>query len=362
MSLFKRLTALTSITACLSIMAPAVTGYAKTGGSDSIPAHHLVQKALPNASVHTISISKPGNRIGNMDHIYGKGLLRLGDTNLFVATVQEHLERMGYYKGRVDGIFGKLTFQAVEGFQMDQHIGVDGIVGPVTKASLYQTRTQKRTPQEKQVTFAQPQHKLKTKTDKTQLMNQPQVSVKTKTDKNVPAQTETKKATAGEQKSSSRVVTQTNTKQFATKTYTKTGGTQSQKPASPAVSQTNTKQSATKSYTQSHQQESSSTSSQSQYYSGNAHSSSITVEATGYALTGRTATGVDLGSNTEARVVAVDPSVIPLGSTIEIPGYGTYTAADTGGNIKGNRIDIHFSSNDEAINFGRKTFSVKVRH
>lgn len=63
---------------------------------------------------------------------------------------------------------------------------------------------------------------------------------------------------------------------------------------------------------------------------------SITVRATSYCLPGHTATGAPVGVGT----VAVDPSVIPLGSTVYIPGYGMAVADDTGGGIQGNRIDV----------------------
>lgn len=49
--------------------------------------------------------------------------------------------------------------------------------------------------------------------------------------------------------------------------------------------------------------------------------------------------------------IAVDPSVIPYGSQVEINGH-TYTAQDTGGAIKGNRIDVYFDNHQDALNFG----------
>ena len=49
--------------------------------------------------------------------------------------------------------------------------------------------------------------------------------------------------------------------------------------------------------------------------------------------------------------IAVDPSVIPYGSQVEING-NTYTAHDTGGAIKGNRIDVYFDNHQDALNFG----------
>lgn len=69
---------------------------------------------------------------------------------------------------------------------------------------------------------------------------------------------------------------------------------------------------------------------------------------------GRTATGV------AARygVAAVDPSVIPLGTRLYVPGYGYAVAADTGGAIVGDRIDLCFDTGQQAIDFGRQSVTV----
>ena len=56
--------------------------------------------------------------------------------------------------------------------------------------------------------------------------------------------------------------------------------------------------------------------------------------------------------------IAVDPSIIPLGSKVYIPGYGLAIASDTGGLIKGNRIDLFLNSEDECINWGVQTGSL----
>ena len=56
--------------------------------------------------------------------------------------------------------------------------------------------------------------------------------------------------------------------------------------------------------------------------------------------------------------IAVDPSIIPLGSKVYIPGYGLAIASDTGGLIKGNRIDLFLNSKDECINWGVQTVSL----
>ncbi|MDR1473768.1 MAG: hypothetical protein LBI41_04370 [Lactobacillales bacterium] len=71
-----------------------------------------------------------------------------------------------------------------------------------------------------------------------------------------------------------------------------------------------------------------------------------------------TAFGIDLWTN--PRVVAVDPNIIPLGTMVEIVGYGIYIAGDTGSAIKGNHIDIHFSTYQQSCEFGRQDVIVRI--
>ena len=59
-------------------------------------------------------------------------------------------------------------------------------------------------------------------------------------------------------------------------------------------------------------------------------------------------------------MVSVDPNVIPLGSQLYIEGYGYAVAADTGGGIVGNRIDLAMDSVSDALNFGRRDVVVHV--
>ena len=82
----------------------------------------------------------------------------------------------------------------------------------------------------------------------------------------------------------------------------------------------------------------------------------LTVTSTGYALRGRTATGIPTGPG----VVAVDPSVIPLGTRLTIPGYGAGVAADTGGAVQGNTIDVWFPTTAQALAWGRRTVTITI--
>ncbi|RDW20465.1 LysM peptidoglycan-binding and 3D domain-containing protein [Oceanobacillus chungangensis] len=91
----------------------------------------------------------------------------------------------------------------------------------------------------------------------------------------------------------------------------------------------------------------------------------ISVKATAYTAkcegcSGLTYTGVDLNANPNAKVIAVDPNVIPLGSEVYVEGYGYATAADIGGAIKGNKIDIHVPTTNEAMNWGVRTVDVTI--
>ncbi|EGA91190.1 3D domain protein [Planococcus donghaensis MPA1U2] len=91
----------------------------------------------------------------------------------------------------------------------------------------------------------------------------------------------------------------------------------------------------------------------------------MTVSATAYTAycagcSGTTATGIDLRANPNQKVIAVDPSVIPLGSKVWVEGYGEAIAGDTGGAIKGNKIDVFIPTQSEALQWGRKNITIKV--
>ena len=75
---------------------------------------------------------------------------------------------------------------------------------------------------------------------------------------------------------------------------------------------------------------------------------------------GTTATGVNLRANPGAKVIAVDPSVIPLGTKVHVEGYGYAVAADTGSAIKGNKIDVFLPSKSAAYRWGSKQVKIKV--
>lgn len=95
--------------------------------------------------------------------------------------------------------------------------------------------------------------------------------------------------------------------------------------------------------------------------SGAAYADSDLVDfhATAYCLKGRTASGI----NTRPGVIAADPSVLPLGTVVHLRAgryTGTYTVMDTGGRIKGRRVDVYVPTYREALEFGRRQVKIKV--
>ncbi|WP_047983867.1 3D domain-containing protein [Ornithinibacillus californiensis] len=91
----------------------------------------------------------------------------------------------------------------------------------------------------------------------------------------------------------------------------------------------------------------------------------MTVVATAYTAecdgcSGITYTGINLLEDRNAKVIAVDPNVIPLGSKVYVEGYGYAIAGDIGSAIKGNRIDIHLPTKQEAYNWGVKEVKITI--
>lgn len=87
----------------------------------------------------------------------------------------------------------------------------------------------------------------------------------------------------------------------------------------------------------------------------------LSCEATAYTGDKNTATGRRPVRNPNGlSVIAVDPSVIPLGSKVYVDGYGYAIAADTGGAIKGNIIDLFLNSESECRRWGRRPVNLLI--
>lgn len=90
--------------------------------------------------------------------------------------------------------------------------------------------------------------------------------------------------------------------------------------------------------------------------STSAGSRTFVADAVAYHLPGNTASGLPVG----VGVIAVDPTVIPLGTRVFIPGYGPAVAADVGTAIKGNIIDLWMPSTAQARAWGRRTVTITI--
>jgi uncharacterized protein YabE (DUF348 family) len=91
----------------------------------------------------------------------------------------------------------------------------------------------------------------------------------------------------------------------------------------------------------------------------------LVVTATAYTAycngcSGITATGINLKTNPNIKVIAVDPSVIPLGTKVYVEGYGYAVAADTGSAINGYKIDVFFPTKSEAYRWGNRKVKIKI--
>lgn len=79
--------------------------------------------------------------------------------------------------------------------------------------------------------------------------------------------------------------------------------------------------------------------------------------ATAYSLRGKTASGEYVRSG----IIAADPRILPIGTIVHIEGMGEYIVKDTGGAIKGNRIDIWMPSTKQAMKFGKRKVSLRIK-
>jgi 3D (Asp-Asp-Asp) domain-containing protein len=70
--------------------------------------------------------------------------------------------------------------------------------------------------------------------------------------------------------------------------------------------------------------------------------------------------GYNIKNNPNMKLIAVDPSVIPLGKKVWVEGYGVAISGDTGGAIVGNRIDVLVPTKATAVSWGRKTVKVVI--
>lgn len=314
MNIIKRLTAVTSLTVFVGVLAPTTIAWAKTSSTND----SQMKEQNPGTYKQAVgfSILNPAEQADNNKNniIFGNSLLKQGDQGPSVTELQDVLRSLGYYSGSDTGIYDSLTAGAVLAFQSDRSIPSDGIVGAATKTALYDVYRNTDAAKDYPARIAEI-HQQEQKAAR-------QKAAKAKAEKLKKAEQAKKAAAKKAQAAAKRIKHQQQTSRPA---VINVDYQPQPKQAAPA-----------------------------------ANGRTLTVVATSYALSGQSATGIDFGSNPGAKVIAVDPSVIPLGSRVNIPGYGVYLAADTGGSIQGNRIDIHFPTKAAALNFGRQTITIQI--
>lgn len=264
-------------------------------------------------------------------------VLSEGDTGEIVEELQGQLNVLGFLNGGQDGIFGPNTKEAVKSFQSQHNLSVDGIAGPNTFKELYYTASEKVIEQ-------------KTETKAEEVTAEPETQ-ETTTETEQPQQQE-EVAEQAEPVQESEPATEEAPAEVQEETAAE----------EPAQEQPVQEESVTEESTQAEESvEETQTSNQSSEATGQ----TIQVEATAYTAncagcSGVTATGIDLNANPNQKVIAVDPSVIPLGSRVYVEGYGEAIAGDTGGAINGNKVDLYMQSHGDAVSFGRKTINVTI--
>lgn len=352
--------------------------------------------ALSAALTGAVALVPMGASAHTIDHP-----LQKGTHGKDVNPVQKQLKKQDYYNGQVDGIYGKNTKNAVHQYQKDHGLATDGVYGSNTSNAMDQAKT-KNKPSSHTSLLQQGSHGKAVKDIQTQLQHLhyyngnidsifgPRTESATKALQSAShiavdgiVGTNTKKALENHPVSANAVKHQSS--QHTSKQKTK------QQPTHKKVKQNNNQQTTTHhthkktnktttqhkqaSQTQNHQASQTKATSTSNGDDNTSHKGSnnsnsgksVSVEATAYSAhcsgcSGVTSQGIDLDKNPDKKVIAVDPDVIKPGSTVEVPGYGEAVAGDTGGDIKGNRIDIYKSDKDAANSYGRKNITVKVKN
>ncbi|QGT99067.1 Cell wall-binding protein [Candidatus Syntrophocurvum alkaliphilum] len=254
----------------------------------------------------------------SVDNIYAdQQTLRWGSTGSEVSLVQKTLNEKGYSCGPVDGIFGALTFNAVVSFQRDTNINVDGIVGPQTRQALGLVATSNEDSKNNSFTPLQWGSSGQEVRDLQQILNSKGYAVGTV---DGVFDERTYNAVVEFQKDAQLTVDGV----VDHKTKTSLG-------LNKITQNSNTRTMVATAYCPCDQCN----------YPWGGYPSYI---------------GLPLGKG----IIAVDPNVIPLGTRLYVEGYGYGVAADTGGAINGNKIDLCFETHEEALRWGIQNIEVTI--
>ncbi|PYZ95199.1 peptidoglycan-binding protein [Salipaludibacillus keqinensis] len=258
-------------------------------------------------------------------------ILQDGDQGSVVEALQEDLNKLGYYQGQIDGKFGPITNKAVKDFQASHNITVDGLAGPETYGAIH-------------TAVLQTGYVVTENEDDSDQSSSSPLSNKTESKEESVIESSVSESEELEQ-ADEPVTTETSSE--------------------PEVEQTVEESEDNKSDESESAETENAENDVSTEQSSSMKGVDMTVEATAYTAycngcSGITYTGLDLRNNPDKKVIAVDPNVIPLGSKVYVGGYGTAIAGDTGGAIKGHKIDLFMPNQSDALSFGRQTIQITI--
>ncbi|RYL98472.1 peptidoglycan-binding protein [Sporolactobacillus sp. THM7-7] len=294
-------------------------------------------------------------------HFTSDGLINKGMHHQDVKTLQNMLKKTGNYPAArpANGYFGKATEQAVRQFQKENGLNADGVVGKETKKKLTsfihsRMDLMARGSNGNEVSYLQEYLKdfgyyTGTVDGRFGLLTERAV---------INLQKETRIKVDGivgpETWGSIEKIDETSRESVQKKLNSETAKRSEKKESAPPVSEKPARQKPIEKKVVK-PAKSATANAVKEFY---ANSTAYTAYCNG--CSGKTATGINLRKNPGAKVVAVDPSVIPLGTKLYVEGYGYAVAGDTGGAIKGRKIDVFFKNNSDALQWGRRTVKVKV--
>lgn len=295
------------------------------------------------------------------DHELGDKLLGSGMTHSHVSELQELLEDRGYLTEEDeidDGLFDVNTYEAVLSFQKETDIYIDGLAGPQTIGALMILKKgdEGNVVHSLQENLKHLGHYRSSLDGKFGPLTEKAV-LDFQKDKKISvdgiAGPETYRALHD-----STLSNQAHHSSSSTASST-------EKPKEKKTKEAKPKEKSKKSDDESKDSEASSTTSQASESSSPPNGKVMTMEATAYTAyckgcSGTTYTGIDLRSNPDRKVIAVDPNVIPLGSKVYVEGYGEAIAGDIGGAIKGHRVDLFIPNREDALRFGRRNVEVTL--
>ncbi|QDI92452.1 peptidoglycan-binding protein [Salicibibacter halophilus] len=299
-------------------------------------------------------------------------VLGKGAENELVADLQGTLQDTGYYNGSVDGYYDVDTHDSVKSFQSDADIAVDGLAGPETFGALYYgiseaTEEDDDAVEEETEATEEDDDAVEEETEATEEDDDAVEEEAEATEEDDDAVEEETEATEEDDDAVEEETEATEEDEDAVEEAEATE--EDDDAVEEEAEATEEDEDAVEEEAEATEEDDDAVEEEAEATEddegSDAEGETYTMEATAYTAdcegcSGVTAEGTDLNNNRDANVVAVDPEVIELGSTVHVEGYGEAVADDVGGDINGERIDLHMATQEEAEQFGVQDVEVTV--